>query len=195
MRRDPHRARSSSCRLHGRPLRTASAPWRRRTAPASRRRSGSARRRGLSRKNPTPGSHQPHQDHSIGDWRARPTSQLPLSGDTHVGSYRDLLVRWASRCSAAIKAPAAPRVCRPVATPETVGARYRRWRLVAVDGTVFDVPDTAMQSRTQVAGTRCLPAAVRSWTRPASAGEVQTRVPSGAVVTCRFTPWRWCLPE
>ncbi|MFC8015764.1 hypothetical protein [Streptomyces cinereoruber] len=34
------------------------------------------------------------------------------------------------------------RVCRPVATPETVGAWYRRWRLVAVDGTVFDVPDT-----------------------------------------------------
>ncbi|QCX82731.1 hypothetical protein C9F11_45885 (plasmid) [Streptomyces sp. YIM 121038] len=34
------------------------------------------------------------------------------------------------------------RVCRPVATPETVGAWYRQWRLVAVDGTVLDVPDT-----------------------------------------------------
>ncbi|MFF7183093.1 IS4 family transposase [Streptomyces sp. NPDC008121] len=34
------------------------------------------------------------------------------------------------------------RVCRPVATPETTGAWYRGWRLVAVDGTVFDVPDT-----------------------------------------------------
>ncbi|MFE5828259.1 IS4 family transposase [Streptomyces erythrochromogenes] len=34
------------------------------------------------------------------------------------------------------------RVCHPVATPETAGAWYRRWRLVAVDGTVFDVPDT-----------------------------------------------------
>jgi Insertion element 4 transposase N-terminal/Transposase DDE domain len=33
-------------------------------------------------------------------------------------------------------------VCRPVADEETVGAWYRRWRLVAVDGTVFDVPDT-----------------------------------------------------
>jgi len=33
-------------------------------------------------------------------------------------------------------------VCRPVATPETVGAFYRRWRLVAVDGTTFDLPDT-----------------------------------------------------
>ncbi|MFF7231766.1 IS4 family transposase [Streptomyces sioyaensis] len=34
------------------------------------------------------------------------------------------------------------RVCGPVATEETAGAWYRRWRLVAVDGTVFDVPDT-----------------------------------------------------
>ncbi|MER7780688.1 IS4 family transposase [Streptomyces sp. NPDC096191] len=34
------------------------------------------------------------------------------------------------------------RVCRPVATQESPGAWYRRWRLVAVDGTVFDVPDT-----------------------------------------------------
>ncbi|MGW7056896.1 IS4 family transposase [Streptomyces sp. NPDC054888] len=38
------------------------------------------------------------------------------------------------------------RVCRPVATPETAGAWYRRWRLVAVDGTVFDVPDTEANS-------------------------------------------------
>jgi hypothetical protein len=35
------------------------------------------------------------------------------------------------------------RVCLPVATPRTAGAWYRKWRLVAVDGTVFDVPDTA----------------------------------------------------
>jgi DDE family transposase len=34
------------------------------------------------------------------------------------------------------------RVCRPVATEETSGAWYRGWRLVAVDGTTFDVPDT-----------------------------------------------------
>ncbi len=38
------------------------------------------------------------------------------------------------------------RVCRPVATPATAGAWYRRWRLVAVDGTVFDVPDTEANS-------------------------------------------------
>ncbi|WP_228839062.1 IS4 family transposase, partial [Nocardia amamiensis] len=34
-------------------------------------------------------------------------------------------------------------VARPLATESTPGARYRQWRLVAVDGTVFDVPDSA----------------------------------------------------
>lgn len=33
-------------------------------------------------------------------------------------------------------------VCWPVATTATVGAFYRGWRLVAVDGTTFDLPDT-----------------------------------------------------
>ncbi|MFD8480471.1 IS4 family transposase, partial [Kitasatospora sp. NPDC059673] len=35
------------------------------------------------------------------------------------------------------------RVCHPVATKGTVGAWFRDWRLVAVDGTTFDLPDTA----------------------------------------------------
>jgi transposase IS4-like protein/DDE family transposase len=34
------------------------------------------------------------------------------------------------------------RVCRPVATTDMVGAFYRRWRVVAVDGTTFDLADT-----------------------------------------------------
>lgn len=34
------------------------------------------------------------------------------------------------------------RVCRPVATPDTQGAFYRDWRLAAIDGTTFDLPDT-----------------------------------------------------
>ncbi len=34
------------------------------------------------------------------------------------------------------------RVAAPVATASTVGAWYRGWRLVAVDGTTFDLPDT-----------------------------------------------------
>lgn len=33
-------------------------------------------------------------------------------------------------------------VCQPVATTATMGAFYRRWRPVAVDGTTFDLPDT-----------------------------------------------------
>ena len=33
-------------------------------------------------------------------------------------------------------------VCQPMATEATAGAFYRRWRLVAVDGTTFDLPDT-----------------------------------------------------
>jgi len=34
------------------------------------------------------------------------------------------------------------RVCRPLATKDTVGAFYRGWHLVAVDGSTLDVPDT-----------------------------------------------------
>ena len=33
-------------------------------------------------------------------------------------------------------------VARPLAEPETPGAFYRGWRLMGVDGTVFDVPDS-----------------------------------------------------
>lgn len=33
-------------------------------------------------------------------------------------------------------------VCRPVATPDTLGAFYRGWRLTAIDGTTFDLSDT-----------------------------------------------------
>jgi len=33
-------------------------------------------------------------------------------------------------------------VCRPVATADTRGAFYRDWRLTAIDGTTFDLPDT-----------------------------------------------------
>ncbi|MFI8303899.1 IS4 family transposase [Streptomyces sp. NPDC085927] len=33
-------------------------------------------------------------------------------------------------------------MCRPVAAPGTQGAFYRGWRLTAIDGTTFDLPDT-----------------------------------------------------
>ena len=40
------------------------------------------------------------------------------------------------------------RVVRPLATPETPGAFYRGLRLVAVDGTLEDVPDTSANDTT-----------------------------------------------
>lgn len=52
---------------------------------------------------------------------------------------------------------------RPLATPATAGAWYRRWRLVALDGTTLDVADTpandAAFGRAKAAGGR---AAARS---------------------------------
>jgi hypothetical protein len=33
-------------------------------------------------------------------------------------------------------------VCQPLATPSTIGGFHHRWRLMAVDGMVWDVPDT-----------------------------------------------------
>jgi hypothetical protein len=38
-------------------------------------------------------------------------------------------------------------VARPLATPHTRGAYYGRWRLMAWDGTVLDVPDTKANAR------------------------------------------------
>src|SRR5205814_8129265 len=38
-------------------------------------------------------------------------------------------------------------VVRPLATPETPGAFYRGWQLVAVDGTLLDVPDSPANAR------------------------------------------------
>src|SRR6516164_9459009 len=37
---------------------------------------------------------------------------------------------------------------RPMATHLTVGAFYRGWRLMGLDGTVFDVPDTPANAQT-----------------------------------------------
>jgi hypothetical protein len=39
------------------------------------------------------------------------------------------------------------RVCRPLATPATPGAFLGRWRLLALDGTKWNVPDTAANER------------------------------------------------
>lgn len=51
-----------------------------------------------------------------------------------------------------------------------------------------------MPSRMRVAMIGCQ-RAVRSCTRPGGTGEIRTSVPSGAVMTRRFTPCLRCLPE
>jgi hypothetical protein len=38
-------------------------------------------------------------------------------------------------------------VARPMATHQSIGASYRGWRLMALDGTTLDVPDTAANAR------------------------------------------------
>jgi hypothetical protein len=38
-------------------------------------------------------------------------------------------------------------VARPMATHQTIGASYRGWRLMALDGTTLDLPDTAPNAR------------------------------------------------
>jgi len=48
-----------------------------------------------------------------------------------------------TRLGPAVLAALFDRVCVPVAAPDTPGAFYRSWRLVAVDGTTFDAPDKA----------------------------------------------------
>lgn len=52
-----------------------------------------------------------------------------------------------------------------------------------------------MRSRPQVFTMRWRGAAVRSWVRPGGGREIHTSLPRAPVVTCRFTPWRRCLPE
>ncbi len=48
-----------------------------------------------------------------------------------------------TRLGPAVLAALFDRVCVSVAAPDTPGAFYRSWRLVAVDGTTFDAPDKA----------------------------------------------------
>ncbi|HEX2514406.1 MAG TPA: IS4 family transposase [Chloroflexota bacterium] len=75
-------------------------------------------------------------------------------------------------------------VCRPLATPATPGAFLGRWRLLALDGTKWDVPDT--------------PANARAFGRPASgrgAGawpqvRVVALVECGTHAVCDAGVWR-----
>src|SRR5207247_803375 len=54
---------------------------------------------------------------------------------------------------------------RPLATTATRGAWYRSWRVLVLDGTCLDVPDSP---------------ANRAWAGPRAAGGGRGRVPAGA---------------
>src|SRR2546429_7058930 len=54
------------------------------------------------------------------------------------GAFAGAGARWGPEPLRALFAA----VCTPMATETTAGAFYRGWRLVAVDGTTFDVPDS-----------------------------------------------------
>jgi len=62
--------------------------------------------------------------------------------------------RRSSLCEARKRLGVAPvrelfqRVVRPLASPDTPGAFYKGWRLMAVDGTLLDVPDSAANAAT-----------------------------------------------
>ena len=66
--------------------------------------------------------------------------------DPHV-ACRSAISQARTRLGEAPLAALFARVVHPVATAATPGAHYRRWRTVGVDGTTFDVADTAANAR------------------------------------------------
>lgn len=51
------------------------------------------------------------------------------------------------RLGEAVMRDLAETVCRPIATDKTIGAWYKSWRLMAIDGSDFDLPDEAAITR------------------------------------------------
>jgi Transposase DDE domain len=58
------------------------------------------------------------------------------------GPHKSSIARARARLGPAPLRALFAEVARPLATRKTKGAWYRRWRLVALDGTTLDVPDT-----------------------------------------------------
>ncbi|MHB8576062.1 MAG: transposase domain-containing protein [Dehalococcoidia bacterium] len=80
-------------------------------------------------------------------------------------------------------------VCRPLATPATVPAAfYGRWRLLAVDGTVEDVPDTAANARAFGRPTTTAGAAAGAY--PQLYGVYLVECGTHAVIDAGFWPYR-----
>jgi hypothetical protein len=63
---------------------------------------------------------------------------LPLEAVATKGAITQARVRLGSKAMRALYL----RVAKPLAGPGTKGAWYRSWRVVAIDGSTFDVPDT-----------------------------------------------------
>lgn len=69
-------------------------------------------------------------------WLAGPGEALKVTGKSGISQARSRLGAEPMRCLH-------DKVVRPIATTETKGAFYRRWRLVSLDGSSLDVADTA----------------------------------------------------
>jgi hypothetical protein len=69
-------------------------------------------------------------------WLAGPGETLKVTGKSGISQARSRLGVEPLRCLH-------DEVVRPIATAETKGAFYRRWRLVSLDGSSLDVADTA----------------------------------------------------
>ncbi len=73
-------------------------------------------------------------------WLAGPNAAVHVPGRSGISQARTRLGEAPLRQLFA-------RVVRPVATPATPGAFYRRWRTVGLDGTTLDVADTSANDR------------------------------------------------
>jgi hypothetical protein len=69
-------------------------------------------------------------------WLAEPSVPLKVAGNSGISQAR-------TRLGAEPMQELYGRVVQPIATPQTKGAWYRQWRLVALDGSTLDVADTA----------------------------------------------------
>ncbi len=94
-------------------------------------------------------------------WLAGPDTPLKVTGKSGISQAR-------TRLGAAPLQRLHDEVVGPIARPETRGAWYRDWRLVALDGSTFDVADTR--------------ANVRAFTRPA-ASRGQSAFPQVRIVS------------
>lgn len=81
------------------------------------------------------------------------------------------------------------RVCRPLATPATPGAFLGQWRLMALDGTKWDVPDTPTNAR--AFGRPSSPRGTSAWPQV----QVVALTECGTHAVCDAGGWRQDVSE